>query len=148
MKNSFKSAMLASVAPAAAPVAPSTQVASPGTPAPAPALKLSDAARRRFLSEPTSAASTAAPARDTYFKLTTTPSQSPAPNGTPSLLATSIGKIHREDVAKSVLVLLPIETEAKLRATLGGSLAPGVVGLIEFALQELQRQGAHLTISN
>lgn len=145
MKNSFKSAMLASIAPAAAPVAPSTQVASPGTgtPAPAPAsLTLTPAERKRFLS-----ASPAAPARETYFKLTTSPSQSPAPSGTP-LLATSIGKIHREDVAKSVLVLLPIETEAKLKATLGGSLAPGVVGLIEFALQELARQGAHLTISN
>jgi len=43
---------------------------------------------------------------------------------------------------------LPAETEAKLMAILSGSLAPGIVGILEWAMQEITKQSAHLTILN
>ncbi|MEO6146917.1 MAG: hypothetical protein ABIT70_07670 [Sulfuriferula sp.] len=58
------------------------------------------------------------------------------------------GKIRRPDVAKQLLLQLPAATHDRLKAAVLGPQAPGIVGLIEWALEELDRQGKILTIEN
>jgi hypothetical protein len=58
------------------------------------------------------------------------------------------GKIRRPDVAKQLLLQLPAATNDRLKAAVLGPQAPGIVGLIEWALEELDRQGKILTIEN
>lgn len=58
------------------------------------------------------------------------------------------GKIRRGDVAKQLLLQLPAATNDRLKVAVLGPQAPGIVGLIEWALQELDRQGKILIIEN
>ncbi len=58
------------------------------------------------------------------------------------------GKIRRGDVAKSVYLQLPQQTVDQLDAALDGPTAPGIVGLIEWAVAELDRQNLVLNVSN
>lgn len=58
------------------------------------------------------------------------------------------GKIRRGDVAKAVYLQLPQKTVDQLDKSMQGAMAPGIVGLIEWALDELNRQGVILTIAN
>lgn len=76
---------------------------------------------------------------DSFFKCTTQP-------GTPAVLVK--GKIKRTDVAHSVLLQLPATTNDRLNKLLVGAAAPGIVGLLEFALGQIENDGQVLTIEN
>lgn len=58
------------------------------------------------------------------------------------------GQIRRGDVAKSSYLMIPGPTHQRLERVLMGPLTPGIIGLIEFALDELERQGKTLIIDN
>lgn len=58
------------------------------------------------------------------------------------------GQIRRGDVAKSSYLQIPGPTYQRLEKVLMGALTPGIIGLIEFALDELERQGKMLSIDN
>lgn len=58
------------------------------------------------------------------------------------------GQIRRGDVAKSSYLMIPGPTHQRLEKVLMGPLTPGIIGLIEFALDELERQGKTLVIDN
>lgn len=58
------------------------------------------------------------------------------------------GQIRRGDVAKSSYLVIPGATNKRLEKVLMGALTPGIIGLVEFALDELERQGKTLNIDN
>lgn len=58
------------------------------------------------------------------------------------------GKIKRGDVSKSSYLMIPGPTTKRLEKVLMGALTPGIIGLVEFALDELERQGKTLIIDN
>lgn len=58
------------------------------------------------------------------------------------------GKIKRGDVAKSSYLMIPGATNSRMEKVMMGALTPGIIGLIEFALDELERQGLTLVIDN
>lgn len=66
--------------------------------------------------------------------------------GAPAVLVK--GKIKRADVAHSVLLQLPTETHERLNRLLVGAAAPGIVGLLEFALTQIEREQIALVIEN
>ncbi len=72
--------------------------------------------------------------------------RSSAVPGNPAILVK--GKIKRADVAHSVLLQLPKATSDRLNKLLLGAAAPGIVGLIEYALDQIERDGITLTIEN
>ncbi|MHB1247842.1 MAG: hypothetical protein ACYCZL_00270 [Polaromonas sp.] len=80
-----------------------------------------------------------------FFKLT----HSTPPNGFQDDTRVIVkGKIRRGDVAKQLLLQLPAATNDRLKAAVLGPQAPGIVGLIEWALQELDQQKKILIIEN
>lgn len=58
------------------------------------------------------------------------------------------GQIKRGDVAKSSYLMIPGPTISRLEKVMMGALTPGIIGLIEFGLDELERQGLTLVIDN
>ena len=58
------------------------------------------------------------------------------------------GKIKRGDVSKSSYLMIPGPTDKRLERVLMGALTPGIIGLVEFALDELERQGKTLVVDN
>lgn len=58
------------------------------------------------------------------------------------------GQIRRGDVAKSSYLVIPGPTNQRLEKALMGALTPGIIGLVEFALDELEKQGKSLIIEN
>lgn len=66
--------------------------------------------------------------------------------GNPAVLVK--GKIKRADVAHSVLLQLPKATSDRLNRLLVGAAAPGIVGLIEYALERIERDGITITVEN
>lgn len=58
------------------------------------------------------------------------------------------GKIRRGDVARGLLVELPAAINDRLAAMVIGPHAPGVVGVLEWALAELESRKATLIIGN
>ena len=66
--------------------------------------------------------------------------------GNPAVLVK--GKIKRADVAHSVLLQLPKATSERLNRLLIGAAAPGIVGLIEYALVQIERDGMTITVEN
>lgn len=67
-------------------------------------------------------------------------------SGNPAVLVK--GKIKRADVAHSVLLQLPKATSDRLNRLLVGAAAPGIVGLIEYALERIERDGITITVEN
>lgn len=80
------------------------------------------------------------PPPHTFFSLTTEPKRSD--------LVVVKGQIRRGDVAKSSYLMIPGATAARLEKVLMGALTPGIIGLVEFGLDELERQGKTLIIDN
>lgn len=58
------------------------------------------------------------------------------------------GKIRRGDIAREMLIPLPNSTNERLKLSVMGANAPAIVGLIEWALDELDRQGKTITIED
>lgn len=58
------------------------------------------------------------------------------------------GQIRRGDVVKSSYLVIPGATYKRLEKVLMGALTPGIIGLVEFALDELERQGKTLNVDN
>ena len=80
-----------------------------------------------------------------FFKLTNSTPPSGFQDDTRVIVK---GKIRRGDVAKQLLLQLPAATSERLKAAVLGPQAPGIVGLIEWALQELDQQKKILIIEN
>lgn len=57
-------------------------------------------------------------------------------------------KIRGKDIEKPAYLSLPGATARRLEAAIQGALTPGIVGLIEFALDERERQNARIVIEN
>lgn len=58
------------------------------------------------------------------------------------------GKIRRGDISREMLVPLPAVTNERIQQAIMGANAPGIVALVEWALDELERQGKTLTVEN
>lgn len=80
------------------------------------------------------------PPPTTFFSLTTEEAQ--------TVKVIVKGQIRRGDVAKSSYLVIPGPTNQRLEKVLMGALTPGIIGLVEFALDELERQGKTLNVDN
>lgn len=78
----------------------------------------------------------------TFFSLT----EKPSPNGEQMVVVK--GKICRGDVGKNAYLMIPTPTQNRLDKVLTGPMTPGIIGLIEYALDELERNGKSLVIEN
>ena len=108
---------------------------TPADASPAPsAVQVSAADRRAFLSND-------APRR-TYFDLTT------APRAAGVATVQSKGKIGHGDYESTAYLQLPEVINRRLTAAVVGAKAPAIVALIEFALDELDRQNLTLLTAN
>lgn len=83
------------------------------------------------------------PPPKTFFALDTKPRE--------SKLVHVEGKIRRGDLgpgSRTAYLEIPPTTNDRLLANLQGASAPGIIGLIEYALDELERKGETLVIKN
>jgi len=58
------------------------------------------------------------------------------------------GQIRRGDVGKSSYLMIPGPTYERIQKMMMGPMTPGIIGLIEYALDELDRQDKTLVIDN
>jgi len=75
-----------------------------------------------------------------FFTLTEIPKQ--------SALVMVQGKIRRGDISRQVLLQLPASVNARLSSDINGALGPGIVGLLEYALDHLEKSKKTILIEN
>ncbi len=122
---------------------PATPAATPNpTPAelPTAAKVVSDAERKQFIADAGNRACLRP--RPSFFDLATARRL----EGSPVVRCT--GKIRRGDVGKALYLQLPAATARRLEGNVLGPLAPSLIGLLEFALDELDRQSLTLAVAN
>lgn len=79
---------------------------------------------------------------NTFFAFT----EKPSPNGEQMVVVK--GQIRRGDVGKNAYLMIPTATQKRLEQIITGAMTPGIIGLVEWALDELERQGKSLVIEN
>lgn len=82
-----------------------------------------------------------APLPSTFFKIDELPNQS-------DVTVRVKGQIKQTDTEKSQLLKLPGVTAARLEKIMVGAWAPGMVALIEFAMDQMEKQGISLEVTN
>ena len=82
----------------------------------------------------------AKPTEETFFKRTEMPRSSSA--------VKVVGKIRRADVGHQLLLQLPATVSNRIAKAINGASGPGLVALIEYALDQLDNNSLTIIVEN